>query len=110
MSAQAPDISSMLAAAAAGKPHSIQVGGMAPSRGAMAPSQTGGADAFKSALSQAIDDLHALAGLADDPQDRQDVIKCLQALNGIQATEQKEGDAAMGGKVSPRQMRQAYGQ
>jgi hypothetical protein len=73
-------------------------------------SQKGGQDAFNAALVKAIDDLHALAGLADDPIDRQDVIKCLQALNGIQASEQKDTDAALGGKVAPRQMRKAYGQ
>lgn len=96
----------MLAAASAGVPHQIQVA--APQQGAVAPSQTGGKDAFDAALTKAIDDLHALAGLADDPVDRQDIVKCLQALNGILATEQKEQDSAMGGKVSPRQMRKAY--
>jgi hypothetical protein len=60
-------------------------------------------------LSDAIDAIHALVGLADDPVDRDAVAKCLQVLNGIQAAEQKEQDAALGGKVSPKQMRQAYG-
>jgi hypothetical protein len=45
--------------------------------------------------------------LADDPIDRQEIIKCLQAINGIRASEQKEQDAALGGKVSPKQIRKA---
>ena len=90
----------MLAAATAGVPHQIQV---TPPQ----PQQAGGS--FDDLLSKAIDDLHTLAGLADDPVDKQDVLKCLAALNGIKAAEQKEQDAAMGGKVSPRQMRKAYG-
>lgn len=96
----------MLHAAQAGVPHQIQVPQQA-SPGLIAPSQTGGAEAFKAALMRAIDDLHALTGLADDPQDRDIVATCLKALNGIQAAEQKENDAALGGKVSPRQMRKA---
>lgn len=102
----------MLAAAAHGVPHQIQVGGPpqagpAGAAGPMPPSQPGGQGAFDDAITKAIDDLHALAGLADDPIDRQDILKCLSALNGIKATEQKESDAALGGKVSPRQIRKA---
>lgn len=109
----------MLHAAASGVPHQIQVnpaqqggmggGGMTGQggMGSMSPSQKGGKGSFDTALTKAIDDLHALAGLADDPVDRQDILKCLSALNGIQASEQKETDAALGGKVSPRQMRKA---
>ena len=101
----------MLHAAATGVPHQIQVQppGQSQSSGPqlMSPSQTGGDEAFKAALSKAIDDIHALVGLADDPIDRDAITKCLQALNGIQAAEQKENDAALGGKVSPRQIRKA---
>lgn len=103
----------MLAAHAAGVPHQIQVGGGAPAAapgGAstpIAPSQQGGQDAFDAALTQLLDDLHAVVGLADDPQDRDVLAKCLQAVNGIKAAEAKENDAALGGKVSPRQIRKA---
>lgn len=100
----------MLHAAAAGVPHQIQVNpqqGAAGGPGLVAPSQTGGKQAFDAALTKLLDDLHAAAGLADDPLDRQEILKCLSAINGIQASEQKENDAALGGKVSPRQMRKA---
>jgi hypothetical protein len=106
----------MLHAAASGVPHQIQVqppqgGASAPqasaSPGLIAPSQSGGADAFKAGLIKAIDDIHALVGIADDPQDRDIIATCLKALNGIQAAEQKENDAALGGKVSPKQIRKA---
>lgn len=97
-----PPIGALLAAAAAGVPHTITA------RPRQAPSTRSGDAAFKTALTKAIDDLHRLAAIADDPQDRQDVLKCLTALNGIQASELKERDAAMGGKLSPRLMRKAY--
>lgn len=119
MSAGAPDVGAMMAAASAGVPHQIQVGGGAPPGpppdpsqpgvpGALSPSQPGGADAFASALQQLLDDLHSIVGLADDPVDRDQLAKCLQVVNGIVASEQKEQDSAMGGKVSPRLMRKAY--
>ena len=113
MSAGAPDIASMLHAAASGVPHQIQVnpqgGASAPqaSAGPVAPSAQGGQGAFDAALTQLLDDLHAAAGLADDPIDRQEILKCLSAINGIKASEQKENDAALGGKVSPKQIRKA---
>jgi hypothetical protein len=114
VSAGAPDIATMLHAAASGVPHTIQVQppGQPPQggpQGPLAPSQPGGKDAFEAALTQLLDDLHAIVGLADDPVDRQELTKCLQVVTGIQATEQKEQDSALGGKVSPRQMRKAYG-
>ena len=105
----------MLHAAASGVPHQIQVqppgGPQGPPGGpsGVAPSQTGGSGAFDAAITQLLDDLHAVVGLADDPVDRDVLAKCLQAVNGIKANEQKETDAAMGGKVSPRQMRKASG-
>lgn len=97
----------MLHAAQAGVPHQIQVAGPPQAPSPIAPSQPGGDEAFKAALTKSLDDIHALVGLADDPQDRDVIAKCLQALNGILAAEQKENDAALGGKVSPRQMRKA---
>lgn len=104
-----PDIASLLHATANGVPHQIQVNPPQAPAGPtlIAPSQKGGQAAFDAALSKAIDDLHALSGLADDPIDRDAIAKCFQVLNGIQASEQKETDAALGGKVSPRQMRKA---
>lgn len=97
----------MLHAAAAGVPHQIQV--QAPQQASAVPSQTAGASALDQAITKLIDDLHAAAGLADDPIDRQELLKCLSVVNGIKANEQKENDAALGGKVSPRQMRKASG-
>jgi hypothetical protein len=67
------------------------------------------AASFDDALAQAIDDLHSLAGLASDPVEKQDVLKCLAALNQIKATQSKENDQALAGKLSPRHMRKAYG-
>jgi hypothetical protein len=100
----------MLHAAASGVPHQIQVnpqGGAGAPAPPTAPSAQGGQQAFDAALTQLLDDLHAAAGLADDPIDRQEILKCLQAINGIKANEQKENDAALGGKVSPKQIRKA---
>jgi hypothetical protein len=100
----------MLHAAASGVPHQIQVQGGASGPlppPAVAPSAQGGQQAFDDALTKLLDDLHAAAGLADDPIDRQEILKCLQAINGIKANEQKENDAALGGKVSPKQIRKA---
>ena len=97
----------MLHAAASGVPHQITV--QPPQAGPQAPSQPGGDAAFKAAIAKLLDDLHAAAGLADDPIDRQEILKCLSAINGIKASEQKENDAALGGKVSPRQIRKASG-
>ena len=102
----------MLAAAAHGVPHQIQVGGPPQAQAggpAVAPSQQGGDQAFDAALTQLLDDLHAIVGLADDPVDRDVLAKCLQAVNGIQAAAAKEKDAAMGGKLSPKLMRKATG-
>ena len=98
----------MLHAAASGVPHTIQVQTQPqPSASPVVPSQPAGQGAFDAALTKLLDDLHAAAGLADDPVDRQEILKCLSAINGIKAAEQKENDAALGGKVSPRQMRKA---
>jgi hypothetical protein len=100
----------MLHAAASGVPHTIQVtppGAQQGQGGLVAPSQAAGSGAFDAALTKLLDDLHAAAGLADDPVDRQEILKCLQAINGIKASEQKENDAALGGKVSPKQIRKA---
>lgn len=103
----------MLHAAASGVPHQIQVQPQGASQaappvgGPQAPSTPGGSGAFDAALTQLLDDLHAAAGLADDPIDRQEILKCLQAINGIKASEVKENDAALGGKVSPKQIRKA---
>lgn len=97
----------MLHAAASGVPHQIQVQPGSPQVGPQAPSTPGGSGAFDAALTQLLDDLHAAAGLADDPIDRQEILKCLTAINGIKASELKENDAALGGKVSPKQIRKA---
>jgi hypothetical protein len=103
----------MLHAAASGVPHQIQVqppqgaGTQGGSQAPVAPSTQGSQGAFDAALTQLLDDLHAAAGLADDPIDRQEILKCLSAINGIKASEQKENDAALGGKVSPKQIRKA---
>lgn len=96
----------MLHAAAAGVPHQITVQPPQAQPSAV-PSQPAGASALDDAITKLIDDLHAAAGLADDPIDRQELLKCLSVVNGIRASEQKEQDAALGGKVSPRQIRRA---
>lgn len=43
-----------------------------------------------------IEDLHELAGQTDDEQDKQTILKCLAAIQGIKAQEAKEKDAALG--------------
>lgn len=61
------------------------------------------------ALRAALDALQAYAQSEDDEQNIQTVLKCVTALQGILASEEKMVDGAMGGKVDPRAMRRLGG-
>lgn len=57
------------------------------------------------ALRVALDALKAYAEEEDDDQHIQVVLKCITALQGILAEEQKMADGLMGGKLDPRALR-----
>lgn len=94
-----------------GGQHTIQVtppGGGAPDSDPGATltrlaSQGGG----KVSVDTVIDDLHQLAGQTDDEQDKQTILKCLAAIQGIKATEQKEKEAMLGTTPAHRGMAKA---
>lgn len=102
MSAAAPNIAALLGGGGGppGGQHTIQVqppqagGGdpVAALRGLASQQPSGG----KVTVDTVISDLHQLAGQTDDPQDKQTILKCLTAIQGIKAQEQKEKDAALG--------------
>ena len=108
MSAGAPNIAALLGGGQGGPPggqHTIQVqppgGGAGPDPSAMlrglasgGPAPPQGGD--KVTVDTVIDDLHSLAGQTDDPADKQTILKCLTAIQGIKAQEAKEKDAALG--------------
>lgn len=86
-----------------------QSGGLAALLGG-APGSSPAPDAGGSAtaiLKRLVQDIHAAIPQMDDPQDAQELMKCLSAVQGIIANEQKEKDQAMQGKMSPRMMRKA---
>lgn len=101
MSAGAPNIAALLGGGGPpGGQHQIQVRPPGPQgadpvaalRGLAAGPQSGG----KVTVDSVISDLHTLAGQMDDQQDKQTVLKCLSAIQGIKAQESKEKDAALG--------------
>jgi hypothetical protein len=105
MSAGAPNIAALLGGGQGGPPggqHTIQVqppggGGPDPAamlRGLAASGPSGGSKSVT--VDTVIDDLHSLAGNTDDPADKQTILKCLTAIQGIKAQESKEKDAALG--------------
>lgn len=61
------------------------------------------------ALRAALDALASYAQGEDDEQNVQVVLKCVTALQGILAQEEKMVDGAMGGKADPRAMRRLSG-
>jgi hypothetical protein len=61
------------------------------------------------ALRSALDALQQYASGEDDEQNIQTVLKCVTALQGILAEEEKMVDGAMGGKADPRAMRRLTG-
>lgn len=99
MAALSPDLMAMLG------------GGSGAPAGAGSSAAPSGADDDKglSSFSAYIDDMIADAkaahDMADDAEDASVLTKVLAMLQGIKATEQKENDAAIGGKVSPRVLR-----
>lgn len=101
-----------------------QQGGMPPQGGAPAPSgdpdtqPEGGSPLYggggvggdnTDALRAALDALQSYAQGEDDEQNVQTVLKCVTALQGILASEEKMVDGAMGGKADPRAMRRLTG-
>ena len=65
------------------------------SGGGFPASQAPGGD-FKQLLSRAISALDATKAASDDPEDTAAIAKCISALHGIQAAEQKELHSALG--------------
>ena len=61
------------------------------------------------ALRSALDALQQYASGEDDEQNIQTVLKCVTALQGILASEEKMVDGAMAGKADPRAMRRLTG-
>ena len=61
------------------------------------------------ALRSALDALQQYAAGEDDEQNIQTVLKCVTALQGILAGEEKMVDSAMGGKADARSMRRLAG-
>lgn len=59
------------------------------------------------ALKVALDALQQYAQEEDDDQHIQTVLKCVTALQGILAEEQKMADGLLGGKMDPRSLRRA---
>ena len=103
MSAGAPNIAALLGGGQGGPPggqHTIQVqppgGGAGPDPSAMLRGLASGGSDSKVTVDTVIDDLHSLAGQTDDPADKQTILKCLTAIQGIKAQEAKEKDAALG--------------
>lgn len=98
MSAGAPSIAGLLGGGGPpGGQHTIQVtppgGGGDPGATLARLASSGGG---KVTVDTVIDDLHQLAGQTDDEQDKQTILKCLAAIQGIKAQESKEKDAALG--------------
>ena len=83
-----------------GAPASIQVGGGAPG-----PKSDGD---WQEDLKNALDALRALASDASDPAETNTIDKCIAALSGLQATRQKQNDAAMGTTPAHKAMGRAY--
>lgn len=69
----------------------------------------GGGDNVE-ALRAALDALEMYAKEEDDDGNIQIVLKCMTALQGILADEQKMLDSAMGGKADPRSLRRVAAQ
>lgn len=100
MSAGAPSIAGLLGGGGGppGGQHTIQV---TPPGGGSSGGDPGAilsrlASSGKVTVDTVIDDLHQLAGQTDDEQDKQTILKCLAAIQGIKATEQKEKEAMLG--------------
>lgn len=69
----------------------------------------GGLGGNAESLRAALDALAAYAEGEDDEQNIQTVLKCVTALQGILAAEEKMVDGALGGKADPRAMRRLSG-
>lgn len=83
-------------------------GGAEPAAPEEAPASSfrgeGGGDNVES-LRMALDALQDYAAEEDDEQNVQVVLKCVTALQGILADEQKMADGMMSGKMDPRSLR-----
>ena len=94
MSAQGPDIASLLAhMAGGGGPPGMQAG-PPPQEG---PEQAGGEDQVPDLLKQALDLIHKAFAIETEPIDKQALAKILADIQTLFAQEQKEKDQAMGG-------------
>lgn len=97
----------------------LEAGGGAPAPAPPAPPTDGAAGApfyggggigdNVDALRSALDALQQYASGEDDEQNIQTVLKCVTALQGILAAEEKMVDGAMAGKADGRAMRKLAG-
>lgn len=84
-------------------------GGGAPAPSGNTVSQGGSPGGGSDLVGQAIDILVQAAQEEADDQDKQTILTCITNLQGVLANNQKDADAMMGGKASPRAMRKAAG-
>lgn len=105
-----PELMAALQGGGAAPPGMPPPGAQAPAPGG-APSEGGlygaGGNEGQEALRAALDALQIYAQGEDDDANIQVVLKCVTALQGILAEEQKMQDGLMGGKMDPRALRRA---
>ena len=76
---------------------------------ASSDSYSGGGDDFLSCLQKMVDDAKKCIDLAPDQQSKQRVAKLLVAIQAELATDEKQKDDMLQGKMSPASMRGAIG-
>lgn len=111
MSAATPDVAGLLAQLGAGgaQPPNLTAGGTAPpATDPLTPGDTpdSGGDPLD-LLRQMIQDAQAFIAVAPHEQDKAVVAQCLAQYQKLLATDEAEQQAAMQGKVSPRQLHRA---